>query len=608
MTTTTSPPQTTPEKSPQPLADRWQLSEWQRPLPKKVLRQFRDGSPEETWTAWVQHLSSRKNPASLRKLLPARQSPLIWSTVISLQTEETVNLVQMLQGSGRKKDGGSEEILHLLSAWLEDANTRTIDSCYALECVAWAWSLADLSTHCPEALWWRLQDRLIQNAANSCQLNVTNQPLCTVLLGGELPLVLAHFFPEQKVTAELQGLAITSLSESLTELLDGEGMPSAAHLLLLRPLLGSWTRCRAIMAKQRKLVWSDDAETQYRWLVTQSLRMSRPGGGMVLNGSTSGVEIRDLFQAALQLGGNETDAVAAACLLGSRKVSEGVTNKQLSPAYNSEWSALAVLRNKWSHKARQVAVSYADGQNRLEFCHGSSVALAGNWQFTIVCNGHKVQQDPKAEWDEVAWESDNDLDYLELEMEVAPNIRLQRSFLLAREDQFLILADAVLCDEPESLEYRSRLPLGDKITIHPASDTREMTLKSPRPVAQVLPLWLPEWRSGKNSGLLDIQQHQIVMEHSGRGRLFTPLFFDLSPKRFSRPLTWRQLAVGHNRKNVTRDEAVGYRVQIGSEQWLMYRSLTESLNRTVLGQNLMCELHVSRFLETGDVEELIEVQ
>jgi hypothetical protein len=98
------------------------------------------------------------------------------------------------------------------------------------------------------------------------------------------------------------------------------------------------------------------------------------------------------------------------------------------------------------------------------------------------------------------------------------------------------------------------------------------------------------------------------MEHSGVGRLFAPLFFDLSRKRNSRPLTWRQLAVGQMRQNVSDNQAVGFRVQIGQEQWLLYRSLTEAANRTVLGQNLMGELHVSRFLKTGEVEELIEVQ
>jgi len=608
MSVVTSSSGTASGKSTAPASDRWDASEWQRPLPKKVIRGFADESLNAPWNAWLQYLSQRKCPSSLARLLPSRQSPLTWSTVVSLRNEETENIIALTHRYHRKRNNCESEIQERLSAWLLEADTIAIDSSHALECVAWAWVLPSLATHCPEPLWWNLQGRLIQNAADACQLDVTKSPLSAILLGGELPLVLAHLFPERKATAELLGLAITNLSESLTELLDGEGMLPATHLPLLRPLLGCWTRCRAIMEKRRKFLWSNDAEDQYRWLVTQTLRMSRPGGAMVFNGSTFSGSARQLFRAALQLGGNDSDAAAADCLFAGPKDGGTLTNKTLSPAYHSEWSALAILRNRWSRKARQLAITYADGQNRIELCQGPSVVLSGNWSFEITHNGQARPQDACAEWEEIAFESDEDVDYLELEMEVTPQIRIQRSFLLARRDQILILTDAVLCDQPDPIGYRSQLPLTDEMTAHLEADTREMTLKSPQPCTRILPLWLPEWRTAHGNGKMDVQNRRIVMEHSGNGRLFAPLFFDLSRKRHSRPLTWRQLAVGQLRHNVSRNQAVGFRVQIGQEQWLLYRSLTEVANRTVLGQNLMCELHVSRFLKTGEVEELIEVQ
>ncbi len=608
MSVATSSFATTSEKSTPTASNRWDASEWQRPLPKKVIRSFADESLDEPWNAWLRYLSHRKCPCSLAQLLSSRQSPLIWSTVVSLRNEETENIIALTQHHHYKKKNHEREIQERLSSWLLEADTVAIDSSHALECVAWAWVMPFLATHCREPLWWSLLDRLIQNAADACQLDVTKSPLSAILLGGELPLVLAHVFPERKATAELLGLAITNLSESLTELLDGEGMLPATHLPLLRPLLGCWTRCRAVMETRRKFLWSNDAEDQYRWLVTQTLRMSRPGGAMVFNGMTFGRSARDLFRAALQLGGNDIDAAAADCLFARPKDGATITNEALSPAYHSEWSALAILRNRWSRKARQLAITYADGQNRIELCQGPSVILSGNWSFEITHNGQMRPQDATAEWDEIAFESDEDVDYLELEMEVTPQIRIQRSFLLARRDQILILADAVLCEKADPIEYRSHLPLADEMTTHLEADTCELTLKSPQPCTRILPLWLPEWRSANGHGKLDVQQRHILMEHSGVGRLFAPLFFDLSRKRNSRPLTWRQLAVGQMRQNVSDNQAVGFRVQIGQEQWLLYRSLTEAANRTVLGQNLMGELHVSRFLKTGEVEELIEVQ
>ncbi|MEX0714781.1 MAG: hypothetical protein WD278_20765 [Pirellulales bacterium] len=56
------------------------------------------------------------------------------------------------------------------------------------------------------------------------------------------------------------------------------------------------------------------------------------------------------------------------------------------------------------------------------------------------------------------------------------------------------------------------------------------------------------------------------------------------------------------------DPAVGYRVQVGRQQWLIYRSLAERGNRTVLGHNLISEFLVARFDRQGKVEPLLEIE
>ncbi len=59
----------------------------------------------------------------------------------------------------------------------------------------------------------------------------------------------------------------------------------------------------------------------------------------------------------------------------------------------------------------------------------------------------------------------------------------------------------------------------------------------------------------------------------------------------------------------TADEvAVGYRVQVGKQQWLFYRSLAKAANRSLLGQNLSSEFFVARFDSQGDAQELIEIE
>jgi hypothetical protein len=82
----------------------------------------------------------------------------------------------------------------------------------------------------------------------------------------------------------------------------------------------------------------------------------------------------------------------------------------------------------------------------------------------------------------------------------------------------------------------------------------------------------------------------------------------LEPKRHARPFTWRQLTVAEQRQNVSPDAAVGFRVQFGEEQWLIYRSLTKPRNRTVLGHNLATDFLIARFGRDGSVKSLVEVE
>ena len=55
------------------------------------------------------------------------------------------------------------------------------------------------------------------------------------------------------------------------------------------------------------------------------------------------------------------------------------------------------------------------------------------------------------------------------------------------------------------------------------------------------------------------------------------------------PLTWRQLVVAQSGAAKTAEVAVGYRVAAAKRQWLVYRSLAEQANRSVLGHNLATE-------------------
>jgi hypothetical protein len=216
---------------------------------------------------------------------------------------------------------------------------------------------------------------------------------------------------------------------------------------------------------------------------------------------------------------------------------------------------------------------------------------------------------PASPWEEVCWVSDDDVDYLELEIELAGGLRVQRHFLLAREDRFVLLADAILGGAPARLEYRGVLPLCRGVSLEPAADSWEGFLAEGKPAALVLPLALPEWRAGPPVGSLTQSDDGLEVCQSAQGcSMFAPLFFDLKPRRMTRQPTWRQLTVAEEREVQPHDAVVGYRVMVGKQQWLIYRSLAEAGNRTLLGHNLSTEMLVARFRRDGEVEPLLEIE
>src|SRR5207249_5107973 len=132
-----------------------------------------------------------------------------------------------------------------------------------------------------------------------------------------------------------------------------------------------------------------------------------------------------------------------------------------------------------------------------------------------------------------------------------------------------------------------------------AHETREGWLVADgRRRATIIPLALPEWRAEFCHSELSAESHRLTLRQAALGRnLFAALWIDLNPRRARRPLTWRRLTVGENLALVPRDMAVGYRVQVGHEQWLFYRSIAPVGNRSVLGHNTISSYACARILK-----------
>jgi len=280
---------------------------------------------------------------------------------------------------------------------------------------------------------------------------------------------------------------------------------------------------------------------------------------------------------------------------------------------------------------------YADDQVRVELACSHGAVLSGVWELELRVDGRPLRQ--RSAWQEVCRQSDKEVDYLELASRWEEGVRVERHLMLARKDLCLLAADAVLGCPPGRLDYRGSLPLAEAVAFQPAAKTWEGFLVARRRVAAVIPLALPEWRAGDGVGSLSAvgcrrgtgslfrrgasptdspvaekracppSAARLELRQAGDGRaLFAPLWLDLCPRRMRCPLTWRQLTVGERLAAVSRDRAVGYRVRVGSRQWLIYRSLGRTGSRSVLGHNLVSEFLVARFGRKGQVEAIVEIE
>lgn len=480
-----------------------------------------------------------------------------------------------------------------LHQWLRDATGGEFKLDYALSALAWCRCLPSLAAVLPAVAWWNLLDHLLHTAAEAGAAGAgrelsDDEPLLHQLLAGELALTLAYLFPEITACRQWMPAARQALSSGLANLLDGRGFLHARHFGRLRLLLACWTRCRALGGRLKHGCWNHEAEKQYRRLVRNALRLARRDGSHVFSSPSTDRSDAELLLAAVALTGDQKGCTPAA-------------------AVHSEWAAAAVLRSDGSRSAPRLTVLYPDTSCRVELTCGKDVLCSGPWALELHVDGTPAA--PTSEWTKLCWVSDDDVDYLELEIEFGQRLCVQRHLLLAREDRFLLLADAVLASRRAAIEYRGTLPLCQGVTFREACETREGVLVGRKPRATVLPLALPEWLSDRRGGALASTRAGLELRQNAEAQaLFAPLFFDLDRSRMNKPLTWRRLTVAESQVVQPADVAAGYRVAIGNQQWLIYRSLTGSRNRSLLGHNLQSETLVARFDRKGNVEPLIEIE
>ena len=273
-------------------------------------------------------------------------------------------------------------------------------------------------------------------------------------------------------------------------------------------------------------------------------------------------------------------------------------------------------------KKLSASIDYQSQTDRsvlLEVAVLNEPMLFGLWAFDVRL-GNKALP-PAGQWTKICEHKERGCDYLEIELHLANYYRLQRSLLVDHKDQVLLLSDTILADEDEdtneSLSYRAEFYVSPKLRAKTSAEATEIEFRpanrSSASAFRVLPLALPEWQTAKPTGLvngtLTADDGTLVLQQKSLGRsLFAPLFFDLDADRLNKRYTWRQLSVGEDLQRVREDQAAGYRIHLGQDQFLLYRSLTPLASRTLLGHHLIDDFCFARFDPETGVDPLIAIE
>ena len=496
----------------------------------------------------------------------------------------------------------------------------------AAESVVWAAALPALVHYVPQKSWWRLLSGL-QQAHESALQQSHAYTSSHLILGGELGITLAGCLSKLPHCKSLQKGSIKAVRQwcdNDVESIADSIQPLCDSRMVLASLIRSsgWIDSLSSKKPDKKLVSTGE------WLATWIAATTRPDGTAAFSKASQKAVECDLSQHGLLQQAkhfdHETLAPAIEAALGKKPTGGRLAWEVSLPTalHHEPDNKLITMQCEWDIPHAKVVLDYSREDVRLEISAGKKLVLAGDWQTQVEID--EVEQHPAGPWTEVCEFTDDDVHYLEIEQAWSGGVTLQRQILQLREDRAMLLADAVLVAKDAAqqdaaqqdaarqqgrIHYSSRLPLTNDFTAVEEQDTRELHLTNKRSKVLAIPLAAGEWKIGpSNATLRCSEDHHLVSSCTGTGRLYCPLWLDFTPRRFRRKRTWRQLTVADQLNIVPPSEAVAYRIQQGSEQWVVYRSLDGSICRTFLGKHLLADFFCSRFHPSdGDQEELITV-
>ena len=499
---------------------------------------------------------------------------------------------------------------------IESVQSLSFTPSSAATAVVWAAAMPALTKHLEQPTWWELLSTLQQLRESALDRNRVDSPI-QLLLAGELGLTLAWRLADLPSCKQLRSSAVQAVERWCKADDDSVAMAISGGTDT-RLTMAALIRCRKLIGKTTKRRSKDRTATVAEELATWVTALTTHTGGTVFSKASRKDVIDDLSEEGLldHVIGYDADTLRPAmkAALGKSQSGGRLAWEVTLPEsmHFCEDAKLAVLMPDWDVRRGRTNIDYRNDDVRIEIFGGRELMLTGRWHTIIEVD--QEEQYPRGEWGLTCEYTDDDVHYLELEQPWSNGILLQRQFLMIRDDRCLLLADSVTPSDPSAdavgeIRYISRLPMATSVKAKEEKETREVFIEQGRNRSMALPLSACEWRGGlSRTSLEPTPDHHLSLIASGRDCLYAPLWIDFQQRRFKRKRTWRQLTIADERRIVGDETATGYRLQVGSEQWMLYRSLGGHRARTVLGKHLIADFFCGRF-DTGDgsVEELITV-
>ena len=607
----------------------------------------------ETWDKGAGLLADSNRRDCLVNLMSgATDSPIKWllnHELLDVATEKRIDQWHQLIIDPGAKSVDTLPLVEPICDTVVGADSITCTAADALIGLSAAHAINVLATTTCFSEWWTLIKQLL--ALSSHQQwdlkHVSHSTLIEQLTHVEIPLSLAFQLPE---FAELEALTLPAAEKMVdmtTEILDNDGWPHARCLPVLGPLVASWARCFAII-REKRVEFHPDAESRLEWAVRQFARLIQSDERLAFGGISQSPITDECANLILKMSDDrvdrklfsrvrtKVDKATVVADLDAQTKTKRLEKKKRTKAKGasklpetsclSEWSGSGVLQSRWKKGSPKLAFDYSGNGFHVEI--GVAKALiSGSAMPTIVLEGKQLE--PLGDFSVVCDRFDEELDYVEFELNFgelrptnnddansgksepvsAPSLKLNRQLVFSRNDDFVLIADCIVPESPGKVEYRCDWPLAEGITGLHETETREIYLQDKTIRALVLPLSLPEWKIERFDGQMNVVDGSIRLEQASDGAgMYVPMVVDLNPNRSRLKRTWRTLTVAEGLAPVRRDVAAAFRFQLDEWQWFFYRVISQSGNRTFLGENFNGEFVMNEFDEDGIVKELMRIE